>query len=90
MVWHNMVWYDVQYSIKIWRGRYSMTQQGMDDMVGYGLGMAGYCILQFGMGDMVYNGTVFYVWHEVPGVPKKTGHCLISCNVKAIKDIAMK
>ena len=24
------------------------------------------------------------------GVPKKTGHCLISCNVKAIKAIAMK
>ena len=27
---------------------------------------------------------------NLPGVPKKTGHCLISCNVKAIKAIAMK
>jgi hypothetical protein len=26
----------------------------------------------------------------VPGVPQKTGHCLISCNVKAIQAIAMK
>jgi hypothetical protein len=25
-----------------------------------------------------------------PGVPKKTGHSLISCNVKAIEAIAMK
>jgi hypothetical protein len=24
------------------------------------------------------------------GCPQKTGHCLISCNVKAIKAIAMK
>jgi hypothetical protein len=27
---------------------------------------------------------------HIPGVPKNTGHCLISCNVKAIKAIAMK
>ena len=26
----------------------------------------------------------------LPGVPEKTGHCLISCNVKAIKAIEMK
>jgi hypothetical protein len=26
----------------------------------------------------------------IPSVSKKTGHCLISCNVKAIKAIAMK
>jgi hypothetical protein len=26
----------------------------------------------------------------LPGVPEKTGHCLISCNVKAVKAIAMK
>jgi hypothetical protein len=29
-------------------------------------------------------------YYILPGVPKKTGHCLISCNVKAIKAIAMK
>ena len=26
----------------------------------------------------------------VPGVPKKTIHCLISCNVKSIKAISLK
>ena len=27
---------------------------------------------------------------QLPGVPPKTGHCLISCNLKAIKAVAMK
>ena len=26
----------------------------------------------------------------IPGIPKKTIHCLISCNVKSIKAISLK
>ena len=33
---------------------------------------------------------VYYNFVTVPGVPKKTIHCLISCNVKSRKAISIK
>ena len=36
----------------------------------------------------VQNGGYIYIY--IPGVPKKTIHCLISSNVKTIKAISIK
>jgi hypothetical protein len=43
--------------------------------------------------NYILNGTKVgnrAILSYILGVPKKTGHCLISCNVKATKAIAMK
>ena len=37
-----------------------------------------------------FSNDIFRRNFELPGVPKKTIHCLISCNVKPIKAISIK
>ena len=36
------------------------------------------------------GGYIFQWLGKLPGVPKKTIHCLISCDVKSIKAISLK